>query len=369
MKILVTGASGFIGKNLILELKNNGYTDIVEFDTDSDYLMLEKYCREVGFIFHLAGVNRPDQETQFMEGNADFIVSLIDILIKYDNPCPILYSSSTQAAQDNPYGRSKKAGEDALLFYSKKTNAKVLIYRFSNVFGKWCRPNYNSVVATFCYNIANELPIIIREPERLINLVYINDLTKELLRALRGEENKVGSFCEVPVVYSVTLEQIASLIHSFRDDRKIYTLPNLSNNFIKKLYSTYLTYLPEQQLCYELKMNSDNRGSFTEFMKQPQLGQLSVNILKHGIIKGNHWHNTKHEKFLVVSGAALIRLRKINVEQVIEFSVSSSKLTLVEIPSGYVHSIKNLGDTDMVVIIWANEAFDPNNPDTFYMEV
>ncbi len=369
MNILVTGAKGFIGKNLIAELKNRKYTDIFEYDKDTDPSLLDKYCKEADYIFHLAGVNRPKDQSEFMEGNYGFTSTLLGTLKKYKNTCPIMISSSIQAKLDNPYGKSKKAGEDLLFEYGKETGAKVLVYRFPNVFGKWCRPNYNSAIATFCHNIARDLPITVNDPGVVMNLVYIDDVVEELINALNGRENKVGDFCEVPVVHTITLGEIVKLIYSFKKSRDERSIPDMSDAFIKKLYSTYLSYLPEDQFSYELKMNVDNRGSFTEFIKTLDRGQVSVNISKPGIIKGNHWHHTKNEKFLVVSGKGVIRFRKIDSDEVIEYFVSGDKMEVVDIPPGYTHNIENLGDTDMVTIMWANECFDPEKPDTYYLEV
>ena len=369
MKILITGAKGFIGKNLVAELKNRNYTDIFEYDRDTDPDLLDKYCEEADFVFHLAGVNRPKDESEFMEGNFGFTSTLLEKLKKYGNICPVMISSSIQAKLDNPYGRSKKAGEDLLFNYSQETGARVLVYRFPNVFGKWCRPNYNSAIATFCHNIARDLPITVNDPKVVLNLVYIDDLVNELINALEGKENRVGDFCEVPVVYTVTLGKVVELIYSFKKSREELSIPDMSDEFTKKLYSTYLSYLPEDQFSYELKMNVDNRGSFTEFIRTLDRGQVSINISKPGITKGNHWHHTKNEKFLVVSGNGVIRFRKIDSDEVIEYFVSGDKLEVVDIPPGYTHNIENLGDTDMVTIMWANEPFDPENPDTYYLEV
>ncbi len=369
MKILVTGAKGFIGKNLIAELRNREYDDIFDFDKDTDLKLLDEYCKHSDFVFHLAGVNRPKEQSEFMEGNFGFTTVLLDTLKKYDNKCPIMISSSIQAELNNPYGESKKAGENLLLDYSKETGSKVLIYRFPNVFGKWCRPNYNSAVATFCHNIAQDMPIKVNDPSVLMNLVYIDDVVEELINALENKENRDGEFCTVPVEHKVALGEIVELIESFKNSREDRSIPDMSDAFTKKLYSTYLSYLPEDKFSYELKMNIDNRGSFTEFIKTPDRGQVSVNISKAGITKGNHWHHTKNEKFLVVSGEGVIRFRKINSEETIEYFVSGDKMEAVDIPTGYTHNIENLGNSDMVTIMWANEAFDPSKPDTYYLEV
>lgn len=369
MKILVTGAKGFIGKNLIAELRNRKYTEIFEYDRDTDSSLLDEYCKEADFVFHLAGVNRPKEQSEFMEGNFGFTSDLLDSLKKNNNTCPVMISSSIQAELDNPYGESKKAGEDLLFSYSEETGSKVLVYRFPNIFGKWCRPNYNSAVATFCHNIAHDMPIQVNDPSVVMNLVYIDDVVNELINALESKENKAGEFCEVPVVHTITLGEIVDLIYSFKNSREDKSVPNMSDAFAKKLYSTYLSYLPEDKFSYDLKMNVDQRGSFTEFIRTPERGQVSVNISKPGITKGNHWHHTKNEKFLVVSGKGVIRFRKIDSDEVVEYFVSGDKMEVVDIPTGYTHNIENLGDSDMVTIMWANEPFDPEKPDTYYLEV
>jgi len=369
MKILVTGSKGFIGKNLIAELKNRGYEDIFEFNRDTDKSLLNKYTKECDFVFHLAGVNRPKNEEEFMKGNFGFTFELLELLKKHNNKAPILITSSIQAERDNPYGRSKRAGEYLVFTYGKNTGAKVLVYRLPNVFGKWCRPNYNSAIATFCHNIAHDLPITMNDPSVVMNLVYIDDVVEEFIRALNGNENRAGDFCEIPIVHTITLGEIVDLIYSFKRSREERSIPNMSDEFTKKLYSTYLSYLPKDKFSYELKMNVDNRGSFTEFIKTLHRGQVSVNISKPGITKGNHWHHTKNEKFLVVSGEGVIRFRKIDSDEIIEYYVSGDKLEVVDIPPGYTHNIENLGDTDMVTIMWANEPFDPDKPDTYYLEV
>lgn len=369
MKILVTGAKGFIGKNLVAELRNRNYTNIFEFSRETDPSLLNKYCNEADFVFHLAGINRPNKQSEFMDGNYGFTSKLLEMLKKHNNTCPVLISSSIQAKLDNPYGISKKACEDLLFEYSKETGSKVLVYRFPNVFGKWCRPNYNSVVATFCHNIARGLPITVNDPSVVMNLVYIDDVVEELIYALNGNENTDGNLYSVPVVHTVSLGEIVDFIYSFKKSREERSIPDMSNPFTKKLYSTYLSYLPEDQFSYDLKMNIDQRGSFTEFIKTLDRGQVSVNISKPGITKGNHWHHTKNEKFLVVSGEGVIRFRKIDLDEIIEYFVSGDKLEVVDIPIGYTHNIENLGDTDMVTIMWANEWFDPDKPDTYYAEV
>lgn len=369
MKILVTGAKGFIGKNLIVELINRGYRDIFEYDLDTNQDLLNKYCKEADFVFHLAGINRPKEQSEYMEGNCVFTSTLLSYLKEHKNYCPVMISSSIQAECSNAYGDSKRSGENLLYLYAKETGARVLVYRLPNVFGKWCKPNYNSAVATFCNNIAHDLPITISDPNIVMNLVYIDDVVNELINALNEKENRIGEFCHVPVVYKVTLGRIAELIYSFKKCRADLSVPNMSDELTKKLYSTYLSYLPTHKFSYELKMNRDLRGSFTEFIKTLDRGQVSINVSKPHIVKGNHWHHTKNEKFLVVYGKGVIRLRKIDSEQVVEYYVTGEKLEVIDIPTGYTHNIENLGDTDMVTIMWANETFDPTKPDTYYMEV
>ena len=369
MKILVTGAKGFIGKNLIVELKNRGYSDILEYSKETDTKLLDKYCKEANFVFHLAGVNRPKNQSEFMDGNCGFTSILLETLKRHQNNCPVMISSSIQAELDNPYGISKKAGEALLFNYGEETGAKVLVYRLLNVFGKWSKPNYNSVIATFCHNVANGIPIHVNDSNVVMNLVYIDDVVEELLNALNNNENSVGEFCEVPTVHTITLGEIVDLIKSFKECRENNTIPDMSNAFTKKLYSTYISYLPEDQFSYKLKMNIDNRGSFTEFIKTVDRGQVSVNISKPGITKGNHWHHTKNEKFLVVSGTGVICFRKKGSDKVLEYFVSGDKLEVVDIPPGFTHNIKNIGSTDLVTIMWANELYDSQNPDTYFMEV
>jgi UDP-2-acetamido-2,6-beta-L-arabino-hexul-4-ose reductase len=369
MNVLVTGARGFIGTNLVVALESQRCATVFEYDVDTDPAMLDEYCKRADFVFHLAGVNRPKEQSEYMVGNFGFTSTLLSTLKKHNNTCPVMISSSIQATFDNPYGKSKKAGEDLLFKYVQETGAKVLVYRFPNVFGKWCRPNYNSAIATFCHNIARDLPITVNDPNVVLNLVYIDDVVDELISALEGKENRVGDFCEVREVYQKRLGDIVDLIYSFKNSREERSIPNMSDPFTKKLYSTYLSYLPKDKFSYELKMNVDNRGSFTEFIKTLDRGQISVNVSKPGVVKGNHWHRTKNEKFLVVSGKGVIRFRKIDEDEVIEYFVSGDKLEVVDIPVGYTHNIENLGDSDMVTIMWANEPFDPDNPDTYYLEV
>lgn len=369
MNILVTGSKGFIGKNLIVELRNRNFTNILEYSSDTSDLLLDTYCKDADFVIHLAGVNRPQDQSEYMDGNYGFTSKLIDRLKKHQNYCPILVSSSIQALLNNPYGISKKASEDLLLEYSKETGARVLVYRLPNVFGKWCKPNYNSAVATFCHNIAHNLPITMKNPDIGMSLVYIDDVVEEMINVLYGNENLNRQYCEISEVHEITLGEIVELIYTFKNSRESRLVPELSNSFVKKLYSTYLSYLPKDQFSYDLKMNVDHRGSFTEFIKSPDRGQVSVNVSKPGITKGNHWHHTKNEKFLVVSGTGVIRFRLIGTNDVIEYGVSGEKLEVVDIPVGYTHNIENLGNTDLITIMWANEYFDSNRPDTYYEEV
>ncbi|OCA84607.1 capsular polysaccharide biosynthesis protein CapF [Bacillus sp. FJAT-27986] len=369
MKILVTGANGFVGKNLVAELKNRGYNEIFEFTREMDLVLLDKYTKECEFVFHLAGINRPDEESEFMEGNFGLTSALLEFLKENENKAPVLITSSIQAQKDSPYGRSKKAGEDSLFAYQKDTDVDVYVYRLPNLFGKWSKPNYNTVVATFCHNIARNLDVQINNPEAELRLCYIDDVLEEFLRTLEGKPTMQDKFCVVPVVHTVKLGELANLIKSFNDSRTNLSVPNMEDTLTKKLYSTYLSFLPENQFAYNLKMNNDHRGSFTEFIRTPERGQVSVNVSKPGITKGNHWHHTKNEKFLVVSGEGLIRFRKVDSREIIEYWVSGEKLQVVDIPTGYAHSIVNVGKKDLVTVMWANECFDPEKPDTYFVEV
>lgn len=397
MNILITGAKGFVGRNLVSQLHNiqsgkaRNYpvsgTDlkVFEYDIDSDPAELDVYCKNADFVFNLAGVNRPKDQAEFMKGNFGFASTLLDTLKKYNNTCPVMISSSSQAALNNPYGESKRAGENLLFDYAKETGAKVLVYRFPNVFGKWCRPNYNSAVATFCNNIANDLPIQVNDPSVVMNLVYVDDVVDELIGALTGgehyegttnctdytkKEGEEGRFCVVPTVHTITLGGIVDLLYSFKEMPGNLNVPDLGDSFTKKLYSTYLSYLPKEKFSYPVQMKVDDRGSFTEIIRTPDRGQFSVNISKPGVTKGQHWHHTKNEKFVVVSGHGLIRLRKIGTDEVIDFEVSGEKIEVVEMIPGYTHNIINLSDTEeLVTFMWANEPFDPNRPDTYFEEV
>lgn len=371
MKILVTGSKGFVGKNLVARLDYHQDLEIYEYDLDTKPERLDEYCKDCDFIFNLAGVNRPQNSDEFMEGNCSFVAKLLDVLKKHHNNCPIMLASSIQAELDNDYGKSKKTGEDFLLNYGAETGAPIYIYRFPNLFGKWCRPNYNSVVATFCHNIAHDLPIQISNESTRVTLVYIDDVVNSLISLLKGKAPElVDGYCRLPVEYSVSLKELADLLYSFKESRNTKEIPDMSEDgFEKKLYSTYLSYLPEDQFCYPLKMNKDERGSFTEVLKTLDRGQVSVNISKPGIEKGNHWHDTKNEKFVVVSGSALIQFRKLDSEEVISYHVSGEELQVVDIPVGYTHNIINVGTTDLITLMWCNECFKPECPDTYALKV
>ncbi len=369
MKVLVTGAKGFVGKNLTTQLRSNGCHEIYEYDLDTEKSLLDEYTKDSEFVFHLAGVNRPENESGFMEGNYGFTAELIDAMKKNCNKSPILMTSSIQADHDNPYGRSKRAGEDLIFEYGRETGAGVYCYRLPNLFGKWSKPYYNSVVATFCHNISRDIEITVNDPDKFLPLCYIDDVVEEFLKALAGDPSVSGKFCFVPVEYSIKLSDLAYLIKSFKKSRYDLRLPDMKDDLTRKLYSTYLSYIPKEDLAYDLLMHKDDRGSFTEFIKMQDGSQVSVNIAKPGITKGNHWHMSKNEKFLVVNGKGMIRSRDLNTGEVAEFKVSGERLEIVDIPPGWTHSITNVGSVDMVTIIWVNEIYDPNKPDTFFMEV
>ena len=390
MKILVLGAKGFVGKNLVSALENikNGkdrrfpeliIDEIMIYDTDSPEGTLPKYLSDADFIFNFAGVNRPKDESEFMAGNCTFLSEVLSILKKYKNTCPIVLSSSIQASlegrfADSPYGLSKKAGEDELIKYSEDTSAKVMIYRFPNIFGKWARPNYNSAVATFCNNMANDLPITVNDESTELELLYIDDLVEEMIDCLRGNEHRVtkfSRFCAVPVTHKVTLGEIVKLLESFKAFPGTLMMPSIeTDSFAYKLYSTYLSYLPKEKAIHGFDTKRDSRGSFTEIMKSTDKGQFSVNVSLPGETKGNHWHHSKWEIFLVVSGKALIKMRKIGCNETAEYIVSGEKLEAVYMLPGYTHSITNLSDSEnLVTLMWANEVFDPNKPDTYFEEV
>ena len=399
MKILVTGAKGFVGRNLCAQLRNiqegkaKCYGDVVveavyEYDIDSTAAELDAYCRDCDFVFNLAGVNRPKMQEEFMQGNFGFASLLLDTLRKYHNACPVMISSSVQATLagrfgNSEYGRSKKAGEELMFSYAEQTGAKVLVYRFPNLFGKWCRPNYNSAIATFCHNIAHDLPIQVNDRSVEMELLYIDDLVDEMIGALKGEEHRCefdgvetvptanGRYCYCPVTHKVTLGEIVDMIYAFAEQPKTLTIPEIpAGSLAKKLYSTYLSYLPKEKVSFPLKMNVDNRGSFTELVHTLNCGQVSINISKPGITKGQHWHNTKWEFFIVVSGHGLIQERKIGSDEVLEFEVSGEKIECIHMLPGYTHNIINLSDTqDLVTVMYCNEIFDPSHPDTYFETV
>ena len=369
-KVLVTGAKGFIGKNLVLELKNRKTFEIFECDVDTTEEQLAQFAKECEFVFHLAGVNRPQRTEEFMEGNYGFTTKLLEILQKNENRSPILMSSSIQAKLDNDYGKSKKAGEDYILDYGSNNSIATYVFRLPNVYGKWCRPNYNSAIATFCNNIARGLEIKVNDRSTLLTVVYIDDVVNAFIDATDGiVARDDDGYCKVSIEDKITLGEIVDTLYSFKDSRKTLSVANMNRGVIKKLYSTYLSYLPEDEFAYDLRMNADARGSVTEFLRTDGQGQVSINISKPHIVKGNHWHHTKNEKFLVVKGTGVIRFRKIGTDKVIEYPVSGDKLQVVDIPCGYTHNIENVGDDDMVTVMWANEPFDKDHPDTFYEEV
>lgn len=399
MKILVTGANGFVGQNLVAQLNNikegkaRCYGDVVVdevfcYDIDSTPEQLDAYCREADFVFNLAGVNRPHDVSEFMKGNWGFATTLLQTLRKHNNICTVMLSSSIQATLagrfgNSEYGKSKKAGEELFFDYAATTGAKVLVYRFPNIFGKWCRPNYNSAVATFCYNIAHNLPITVNDPSTQLELLYIDDLVDEMIAALAGCEHHCefdgvttiitpqGRYCAVPVTHHVTLGEIVELLHTFYNQPQSLVIPDIpQGSFAKKLYSTYLSYLPKEKIAFPLKMNVDERGSFTELLRTHNNGQVSINISKPGITKGQHWHNTKWEFFMVVSGHGLIQQRRVGSDEVLNFEVSGDKIEAVHMLPGYTHNIINLSDThDLVTVMWCNECFDPNRPDTYFLPV
>ena len=398
MNILVTGSNGFVGKNLVENLNNIKYgknrnsglviDEIFCFDVDTEISLLDEYTQKADFVFNFAGVNRPKNNEEFKKGNSDFTETLLNSLRKNKNTCPVMLSSSVGASltgrfADSEYGKSKLSAENILFKYSEETGAKVYIFRFPNVFGKWCKPNYNSAVATFCHNIANDLPVQITDRETELELLYIDDLVNEMLNILNGVEHRCdyngmetkkkedGKFCYVPVTYKVTLGEIVDFLYQFKNQQQTLIIPEIpENSFSKKLYSTYISYLPKEKISFPLKMNTDERGSFTELLKSEKVGQVSVNISKPGITKGEHWHNSKWEFFIVVSGKGLIRQRKIGTDEIIEFYVSGEKIEAVQMLPGYTHNIINLSETeDLITVMWANEQFDAGNPDTFFEKV
>ncbi|MHC1682791.1 MAG: NAD-dependent epimerase/dehydratase family protein [Clostridiaceae bacterium] len=369
MKILVTGSKGFIGRNLINFLKNKGYDEVLEFDIDSDKSMLEKYARECDFVFHLAGVNRPKNEIEYIEGNFGFTSQLLELLKKSKNKSTIVATSSIQAALDNPYGKSKKACEVLLLEYSKETNTNVLIYRLPNVFGKWCRPNYNSVVATFCYNISRDMEIQFSSPEAKLSLCYIDDILEEFLKVIIKDKKDSGIICNGLKTHNITLEELANKLYSFKNNRETLIMPSLKNKFDKALYATFLSYFPSDKFSYKLKKSVDSRGNLYEFIKSEDIGQIFISKTKPGITRGNHWHHTKVEKFLVIQGQAAIKFRKVDSNEVIEYKVDGELPEVVDIPAGYTHSITNIGKDDLLTLFWACEIFNPETPDTYFLNV
>lgn len=368
--ILITGAGGFIGKNLVATLKTAGYTDLMLFERDDTPETLAEYAAKAGFVYHLAGINRPKDPSEFYAGNAGLTETLLSLLDKAGNKAPVLVTSSIQAALDNDYGKSKAQAEQAIFAHGQATGAPVYVFRLPGVFGKWCRPNYNSVVATFCHNSANGLPLSVRDPEYRLPLVYIDDVVASFVAALDGSCTREGDYCVVPVVHETTLGHLAETIEGFAKNRETLDVPDQTPGSLEqKLYSTWLSYLPADRFSYPLNMHCDNRGSFTEFLHTPAHGQVSINISKPGIVKGNHWHHSKNEKFLVVKGTGVIRFRALDSTEVIEYHVSGDKLEVVDIPTGYTHNIENVGQDDMVTVMWANEVFDPDHPDTFFLPV
>ena len=371
--ILITGAGGFVGKNLVATLRTAGYTDLMLFEKDDTPETLADYCRRAAFVVHLAGINRPTDPSEFYTGNAGLTDTLLADLEAAGNTAPVLVTSSTQAELDNDYGKSKRQAEEAIFAHRRRTGAAVYVFRMPGVFGKWCRPNYNSVVATFCHNVAHGLPIQVRDSAFSLPLVYIDDVVACILAAFDGQvmmDRSATPICHMHPIHEVTLGRLAELIQGFAAGRTSLAVPDLApGSFEKKLYSTYLSYLPSDQFSYPLEMHTDNRGSFTEFLRSPERGQVSINISHPGIVKGNHWHHTKNEKFLVVKGEGVIRFRNIFSREVIEYHVSGDKLEVVDIPCGYTHNIENVGTEDMVTVMWANEAFDPDHPDTFFEPV
>ena len=399
MNILVTGAKGFVGRNLCENLKNirDGKNrtrpalcveNVFEYDLDTDPALLDEYCAKADFVLNLAGVNRPKEQSEFMQGNFGFVSTLLDTLKKHGNTCPVMLSSSIQATLigrygQSDYGKSKLAGEELFFAYAKETGAPVLVYRFPNLFGKWCRPNYNSAVATFCHNTAHDLPLTVNDPATELELLYIDDLVEEMLDALEGHPHRCdydglapvfgqeGRYCAAPVTHKVTLGQIVALLDTFKAQPATLLMPEIpAGSFAKKLYSTYLSYLPGEKAAFALKQNTDARGSFTELLKTENCGQFSVNVSLPGITKGQHWHNTKWEFFIVVSGHGLIQQRRVDSDEVLEFEVWGDKPTAVQMLPGYTHNIINLSDSEnLVTLMWANEQFDPSHPDTFGLPV
>ena len=369
MKILITAADGFIGKNLIIALRTRGYHDLLTFDTDAPADQLERYCAECGFVYHLAGTSRHKQQDEFLNSDFGLTDTLLRLLNKHKNRCPIVFASSTQAALPNLYGRSKKAGEELLDLYAHETGAKVYIYRLPHVFGKWSKPNQNGVIATFCYNVSHDLPIVINDESTQIHLAYIDDVAESLCDLIDDVATREGPYCVAPVQYSATLGDLASRIRSFRSMREDNTLPDMSEPLTRKLYATYVSFLPVMEFAYPLEMHEDDRGSITEFLRLSTGGQISISVSKPGAVRGEHWHHTRAEKFLVVSGTGVIRFRRVDSEDVLEYPVSGKKHVVVDIPVGYVHSVENTGKTDLVMLMWASQGCDVSASETVKSEM
>lgn len=368
MKVLVTGANGFVGRNLISNLRLNKEIETFSYDKESTIEELDKYTKECDFVFHLAGVNRPEKPEEFMEGNFGFTSTLLDKLKENNNKCPIMISSSIQAELDNDYGKSKKAGEDLIIEYGKENNVKTFIYRFPNLFGKWCRPNYNSVIATWCYNVSHNLEIMVNDRDKELNLVYIDDVCYELIKCLEDKETRENDFCIVPISYIKTLGEISDLIKSFKEESTGIFVPSTGDEFTKKLYATYISYVPLNEMVVDLCEHRDERGVFCELVRTKECGQVSISTTNPNVVRGGHYHNTKMERFIVVKGKAKIEFEHVITHEKIEFEVSGDKLQYVTIPVGYQHSINNIGDDELVLILWANELFDKDVPDTYVME-
>ena len=369
MKILITGAEGFIGKNLIIALQSRGYHDLLMLETDSPAEVIERYCAECSFVFHLAGMNRTRQQDETVQGGFGFSDTLLRQLNKHKNRCPVMFASSTQASLPNLYGRSKKAGEELLELYAHETGAKVYVFRLPHVFGKWSKPNHNSVIATFCYNVSHDLPIVVHDESTVMQLAYIDDVAETLCDLLDGKTTKEGAYCSVPLTYHATLGDIATRIRSFRNIRESNMLPDMSDQLTKKLYATYLSFLPVMEFAYPLEMREDQDGSVTEFLRLSTGGQITVNVCKPGTTRGNHWHHTRAEKLLVVSGSGVIKFRRIDTDDVLEYPVSAKKHVAVDIPVGYAHCIENTGKTELVMLMWSSDRCDDLQDDSVPTEV
>lgn len=367
MKVLVTGSRGFMGKNLVAELEQQEF-EVFQYHRDTSFTALEKYCEDCDFVFHLAGINRPKDENEFFSGNSEFTAALLACLKKREAPCPVVFTSSIQAQQENTYGRSKRQGEEHILKYGQETGAQVFIFRLPNVFGKWSKPNYNSVVATFCHHIARALPITVKDPDAEVLLVYIDDIVKQFI-ALLKQPGDFEIYPKVGPVTRITVGALAEKLYCFQAGRAKLAVPEISDPFEKKLYSTYISFLPEEGFSYPLISHADEESSFVEFLKLPERGQISVNTIRPGITKGNHWHHTKLEKFFAVSGKGIVRFRKVGEMKILEYPVCGTCPEVIEAPPGYTHQIENMGSSDLVLVIWANEIFDPEHQDTYFLEV